>query len=303
LTFYIFYGKMQFETNCEVFMAITIKSFGVALLAGLLAISSVASIPATAYAAPNQTHSKSKKLVVESPVETPADVPANNNGSEGTQVETAKSHDEAKSVPAPVQTVAAAETKKADPAGNNGTVKMDRVEFDSHPDNQPHVTCSFQVDFYGFDKGVGNADVNFELQPPTKDGRTLRVMSGDLTPNIGEDAASGGTDVDAQETYTLAFTGAPHSKQGYHVKLTVHAPGSQGADTKHKVFWVQPCAEQEQGHVLSTATVVGGNGGSVLPTALPSTGTNLVVSTIGTMLAATAAYAATLYREKLRKLF
>jgi hypothetical protein len=27
------------------------------------------------------------------------------------------------------------------------------------------------------------------------------------------------------------------------VKLTVHTPGSQGADTKHKVFWVEPCEE------------------------------------------------------------
>ncbi len=32
-----------------------------------------------------------------------------------------------------------------------------------------------------------------------------------------------------------------HPQQGYHVKLTIHAPGSQGADTKHKVFWVEPC--------------------------------------------------------------
>jgi hypothetical protein len=30
-------------------------------------------------------------------------------------------------------------------------------------------------------------------------------------------------------------------RQGFHVKLTVHAEGSQGADTKHKVFWVEGC--------------------------------------------------------------
>nr|MBA2599991.1 hypothetical protein [Actinomycetota bacterium] len=40
----------------------------------------------------------------------------------------------------------------------------------------------------------------------------------------------------------LAESGAtPHAKQGYHVKLTVNADGSQGADSKHKVFWVQSC--------------------------------------------------------------
>jgi hypothetical protein len=30
-------------------------------------------------------------------------------------------------------------------------------------------------------------------------------------------------------------------KQGFHVKLIVNADGSQGADKKHKVFWVQDC--------------------------------------------------------------
>lgn len=134
-----------------------------------------------------------------------------------------------------------AQADNHNPPGNNGTVKIDGVEFDSHPNNQPHVGCTFQVDFYGFDEGVGTASVAFELQPPTAGGRTLSVTSGDLTPDIGEDPAGGGTDVDAQETYTLAFTGDPHPQQGYHVKLTVNAPGSIGADTKFKVFWVTGC--------------------------------------------------------------
>ncbi|MGH2658951.1 MAG: hypothetical protein ACRDHS_04615, partial [Actinomycetota bacterium] len=30
----------------------------------------------------------------------------------------------------------------------------------------------------------------------------------------------------------------PHPNQGFHVKLTVEAEGSIGADAKHKVFWV-----------------------------------------------------------------
>ena len=29
--------------------------------------------------------------------------------------------------------------------------------------------------------------------------------------------------------------------QGFHVKLTINAEGSQGADVKHKVFWVTGC--------------------------------------------------------------
>ena len=62
---------------------------------------------------------------------------------------------------------------------------------------------------------------------------------------IGEDDNSGGGSedgLDASETYTLDFTGIePHPKQGFHVKLTINAEGSQGADKKHKVFWVTGC--------------------------------------------------------------
>lgn len=134
----------------------------------------------------------------------------------------------------------------SDPAGNNGTIKIDDVDFDSHPNNEPHVGCVFQVDFYGFDKGDNNAIVTFAGHSPTNDGG-LTVSSGQGNPStvfIGEDDASGGgseAGLDASETYVLAFTGEPHPKQGYHVKLTVNAPESKGSDVKHKVFWVQDC--------------------------------------------------------------
>src|ERR687897_729677 len=39
------------------------------------------------------------------------------------------------------------------PPGNNGTVKIDDIPVDDHPDNQPHVGCQFQVDFYDYDEG------------------------------------------------------------------------------------------------------------------------------------------------------
>lgn len=137
---------------------------------------------------------------------------------------------------------------KSDPAGNNGTIKIDGVDFDSHPNNEPHVGCVFQVDFYGFDKGDFDATVTFADHPPTADGG-LTVSSGQGNPSsvfIGEDDASGGgseAGLDASETYTLAFPGEPHPKQGYHVKLTINAPGYQGSDVKHKVFWVQDCGD------------------------------------------------------------
>ena len=134
-----------------------------------------------------------------------------------------------------------ASTAHADPAGNNGTIKIDGVAFDTAPDNEPHVGCSFQVDFYGFDQGALNAAVKFEVQPPTGNAVVLKTD----TVFIGEDPAGGGTDLDAQRTYNLSSALAsftPHPQQGYHVYLTINADGSQGATTKHKVFWVQGCS-------------------------------------------------------------
>jgi hypothetical protein len=42
-----------------------------------------------------------------------------------------------------------------------------------------------------------------------------------------------------------------HPNQGFHVKLTINAEGSQGADVKHKVFWVTEC-------IPSPTTTTGG---------------------------------------------
>ena len=126
------------------------------------------------------------------------------------------------------------------PAGDNGTIKIDGVIFDEAPDNQPHVGCVFQVDFYGFDEGMLNATVLFEAHPPT--GRDVLLQKDKIF--IGEDDAGGGTDIDAQETYNLSpFLASymAHPQQGYHVKLTVKAQGSIGADTKYKTFWIQSC--------------------------------------------------------------
>lgn len=129
----------------------------------------------------------------------------------------------------------------ADPAGDNGTVKIDGIPFDQYPDNEPHVSCTFQVDFYGFDEGAFNAAVKFTVQPPT--GKSITLLTD--TVFIGEDPAGGGTDLDAEETYDLSAALQPfmaHPNQGYHIKLKVNAPGSIGRDTKYKTFWVTGCA-------------------------------------------------------------
>jgi len=142
------------------------------------------------------------------------------------------------------------------PAGNNGTVKIDGTDFDSHPDNEPHVGCVFQVDFYGYDLGQLFADVTFEVHPPT--GNEVILEDDDIF--IGEDDNSGGgsgAGLDASRTYDLTTLLAefdPHPEQGWHVKLTVNADGSQGADVKHKTFWVTGCQPPPTTSTTSSTT-------------------------------------------------
>jgi hypothetical protein len=130
------------------------------------------------------------------------------------------------------------------PPGNNGTIKVDARPFDAAPDNQPHVGCTFQVDFYGYDEGNLDASVTFEAHAPTLRADGSQVLLTDSV-FVGEDDSSGGgseAGLDARRTYRLDFTAiTAHPVQGFHVKLTVNAEGSQGADTKHKVFWVTGC--------------------------------------------------------------
>jgi hypothetical protein len=142
------------------------------------------------------------------------------------------------------------------PAGDNGTIKLDKVVFDDVPNNEPHVGCNFQVDFYGFDEGDLNAEVTFEAHPPTLRSGSDQVLLAD-TVFIGQDSNAGGgseAGLDASKEYTLDLTGiTPHPQQGVHVKLTIHADGAAGNDTKYKVFWVTGCAPPGS----TTTTTVG----------------------------------------------
>jgi hypothetical protein len=127
------------------------------------------------------------------------------------------------------------------PPGNNGTVKVDGMPFESSQANEPHVGCVFAIDFFGFDEGAYSGTATFELQPPTGNG----VLLVDST-FIGGDAAGGGTDLDGtlyeDLSGPIADSGATaHPIQGLHIRLTVEAQGSIGAMTKHKTFWVTDC--------------------------------------------------------------
>jgi hypothetical protein len=165
------------------------------------------------------------------------------------------------------------------PPGNNGVVKIDGEAFDDHPDNEPHVGCVFQVDFYGFDAGDLFADVTFEAHPPT--GPVVVLLTD--TVFIGEDDNSGGgseAGLDASETYTLDLSGIePHPNQGWHVMLTVNADGAQGADVKHKVFWVTGC---ETPPTTTTSTSTTTTSTSTTSTTMQPTTTSTSTSTTST---------------------
>ena len=80
----------------------------------------------------------------------------------------------------------------ADPPGNNGFIKIEDENIDEIPQNDPHVGCVFNVEFYNYDQGPYTATGTFETQEPT-DGAV--VATGSPTPFIGEDAAGGGKDL------------------------------------------------------------------------------------------------------------
>ena len=139
--------------------------------------------------------------------------------------------------------------------GNNGTVKIEHVDFSAVPENNPHVGCPFLIEWRGFDQGDLWSTWSLDAQPPS--GHYVNVAHG--TVFIGEDPAGGANDLDWQETVTpdadILNTLFQHPQQGFHLKLTVHADGSIGNDTKYKVFWVTGCppypATPEAGQTIS----------------------------------------------------
>jgi hypothetical protein len=152
-----------------------------------------------------------------------------------------------------------------DPRGNNGTWKVEVPGTDDEiPNNIPHVGCSFELEFRGYDQGDLQATWTLTAQAPSGNGQTVKTG----TVDIGEDPAGGATDSDGVELVTLSdadlagLTAQP--QQGYHLKLEVDAEGSQGARVKHKTFWVTGCAAPDGGASSSGGSSSGGSssGGS-----------------------------------------
>lgn len=144
-----------------------------------------------------------------------------------------------------------------DPRGNNGTVKIDGEAFDDGRGNEPHVGCTFQVDFYGFDAG-DTATITFTGQAPTGGG-----LLHSESRTISTDAAGGGQDRDATFTYSVddqlseLRSITPHAQQGWHVKLAVDVDSAPGG-AKQKVFWIDCPAPVAAGAAAPTTTSTSG---------------------------------------------
>ncbi len=136
--------------------------------------------------------------------------------------------------------------------GNNGTIKIDGKPFDKDPNNEPHVGCGFQLDFYGFDVPA-HAVATLALQQPS--GTSMLFGPGAGSPAKERDLKSNDTPGGSTDGWDGSITfqrfdlqsalassgGTPHPVQGWHVKLTVSVSSSLGNDTKSKVFWIQDC--------------------------------------------------------------
>ena len=121
--------------------------------------------------------------------------------------------------------------------GNNGTVKLDELSLDdTTPGNQPHVGCSFGIDWYGYDAGA-ETSVEFRLAG----GPDRGLLATDAFQLDDDGPAGGGSEagLDGSRTYTLG--------SDLHVKVTVRTDTSRGADVKHKVFKTGSCDEGTDG--------------------------------------------------------
>jgi len=133
--------------------------------------------------------------------------------------------------------------------GNNGTVKIDGWTLDhgngsgAPNGNEPHVDCDFDIEWYNFDAGV-TSTVTFEMQAPTASVGLSGTAPSSVLLDDDDATGANAAGLDAVQHYTLAFDGAAHPQHGYHVKLTVNTPTSNGADVKHKVFWVEGCENE-----------------------------------------------------------
>jgi hypothetical protein len=173
---------------------------------------------------------------------------------------------------------------KGDPAGNNGTIKIQPYGGISGHSNSPHPGCDFRLQLFNFDDDQ-TGTITFAGQAPTKGAVTKQPLAG--TQNLSTDAAGGGQDVDAffdVRGASLGLTGTP-AKQGFHIKVYVDADNAPGG-AKQKVFWLDCPAP-------AAATTTGTAGGGSSKTSSSSTSQSVVSSSTSTGVASGAATGST----------
>lgn len=158
-----------------------------------------------------------------------------------------------------------------DPAGNNGTVKVDGAAWDARVDNEPHPSCAFRVTFFGFDEGQ-TADITITGIAPTGGGVLLHETA---VPTSDDSAGGAANDADgATRVYTADDLGlsavTPHPKQGYHLKVAVDSLEAPGG-AKQKVLWLEPCDDQ-QGQAPVTQPETGEPSGGPQAPSAPAAG-------------------------------
>jgi hypothetical protein len=122
---------------------------------------------------------------------------------------------------------------------NAGTVQIDGTPVDQIPENTPHTSCSFTVEFRGLEADETTGFVTFQLQSPSGDD-VLVDDSFALTPS-----GQGATSLSGSKSYTLTFppTAVLQPDQGYHVLVLANTGEQHPQHNKRKVFWVRPCED------------------------------------------------------------
>ncbi|MCU1674862.1 MAG: hypothetical protein JWN77_2975 [Frankiales bacterium] len=164
--------------------------------------------------------------------------------------------------------------QKGDPAGNNGTIKIQPYGGASGHGNNPHPGCDFRLQMFNFDDDQ-TGTITFVGQAPTKGAVTTQPLSG--TKLLSNDAAGGGKDVDAfydLRGAELGLTGTP-AKQGFHVKVLVNANNAPGG-AKSKVFWLHCAAAAKP--ATTTSSTVTNNAVTTDTVTTPTTSTTGVTS-------------------------
>lgn len=145
-------------------------------------------------------------------------------------------------------------------ADHSGTVKIsgDQGEAEPDPDNEPHVSCQFAVEFFQF--AVEEVQVTFTAQAPSGD-ETIII----LTDTVALEENEGGDEPTYNGQAAYDFTGLlddleRHPEQGYHVKLSVDQSPAE-PPLKHKVFWVDcpPPDDAAEADLTVEKAVTGGD--------------------------------------------